>query len=431
VAYEKCKSDGSGWETIIENCPSGYVCSNGYCVLEKDGWYDTGRERCNLYGLECGSGTKEKEQEYRDYTCFGVTCTYVVKEKRWVEIGSCYQDCASGYTCQAGHCVKVTTLPSCTPGYLDEYRCLGNWVQRKYQYSDCSTSWINWEYCDYGCSSGSCISLPVCEEGYLDNFRCLDNWVQREYRYSDCSTSWINWEYCSYGCSAGSCLPNTDFHNIQLTVTTPANVSVGDTITATLRIINSGSVGEYVNFNAYVCSTDSYCYAMNCDGYDPRVYVPAYSTYTSICTAKAEEPGNYIIKVSYNINEQTGEVYSRVFPVEKKGKCKAEFWNEFKCSGNWKLQLYRYSDCTTAWVYVEYCPAGCQDGRCLPSPTTTTTLPATQKEERITGFMISVEPLNWVLLILFLALLTALLLLWLLKRYKPRRDKPEWFGEDC
>jgi hypothetical protein len=389
VAYEKCKADGSGWETVIENCPSSYICSNGYCVLEKDGWYDTGNERCNLYGLECGSGTKEKEQEYRDYTCFGTTCTYVVTDKRWIAIGSCYQGCASGYSCQSGYCVKVTTTttipPSCTPRYLDEYSCYDNWRQRKYLNSDCTTSWVFYEYCDYGCS-------------------------------------------------AGECLPREEACNVQLSVSTPSNVFVGDTITATVKITNSGDVGGYVNFDAYVCSTDSYCYAMSCDGnIDPRVYVPAHSTYTSTCTAKAKEAGNYEIKVSYSGCDKSENVYSGVFSVgeEEKAKCEAKFLNEFKCDGNWKLQFYRYSDCSTAWVYVEYCGAGCCNGKCLPElTTTTTTLPAEEKAA-ITGLIVLSDQAKAALLLLVL-FLVVLMIIWLWKSEEfKKRNKPEWFGEDC
>ncbi len=46
---------------------------------------------------------------------------------------------------------------TCTAKYLDEYRCSGSWSQRKYQYSDCSSLWVNYESCSSGCSNGFCI----------------------------------------------------------------------------------------------------------------------------------------------------------------------------------------------------------------------------------------------------------------------------------
>ncbi|MCX6814888.1 MAG: hypothetical protein NTY20_04545 [Candidatus Aenigmarchaeota archaeon] len=44
----------------------------------------------------------------------------------------------------------------CQKKYLDEYRCSGSWSQRKYQNSDCSSLWVNYESCSSGCSNGFC-----------------------------------------------------------------------------------------------------------------------------------------------------------------------------------------------------------------------------------------------------------------------------------
>jgi hypothetical protein len=105
--------------------------------------------------------------------------------------------------------------------------------------------------------------------------------------------------------------------------------------------------------------------------------------------------------------------------------------NEFKCDGNWKLQLYRYSDCSTAWVYVEYCGAGCCNGKCLPElTTTTTTLPAEEKAA-ITGLIVLSDQAKAALLLLVL-FLVVLMIIWLWKSEEfKKRNKPEWFGEDC
>ncbi|MEM5829859.1 MAG: PEGA domain-containing protein [Candidatus Aenigmatarchaeota archaeon] len=381
IAYERCKADGSGWETVIENCDFGYVCENGYCVLEKDGWYDTGRERCNLFGVECGSGTREKEQEYRDYTCIGATCTYIVKERRWISVGSCYQGCDPGYTCQAGYCMKISTPPTCEARYLNEFKCFGNWVQRKYIYSDCSISWRNWEYCSYGCSDGTC--LPRLEEP------------------------------CK----------------ISINVETPSDASVGELIATTLKLRNYGDVDGYVSFDAYVCNTDAYCIPMDCE-VDPTVYLPAHSTRSLTCTARVQEAGRYEVKVSYGGCEKSGTIYSGVFSIkEKKTRCFADYLDEFKCSGNWRLQLYKYSDCSTGWVYVEYCSNGCENGYCLPKPTTTT-LPVQEKFEEAapsTGLIVWSNELTIasLLLALFIAILVTS---WLWKDGKfRRRQKPEWF----
>jgi hypothetical protein len=50
----------------------------------------------------------------------------------------------------------------CQNKYLNEYRCSGSWLQRKYQYTDCSTIWVNSEYCSSGCSGSSCIGTGQC-----------------------------------------------------------------------------------------------------------------------------------------------------------------------------------------------------------------------------------------------------------------------------
>jgi hypothetical protein len=364
VSYEKCKSDGSGWDLIIENCPSDYSCEDGRCV----------------------------------------------------------------------------PVQACDPGYLDEYRCYDNWKQREYLNSDCSTSWVFYEYCSYGCSGGECLSpQPSCTPKYLDDYRCYGDWVQRRYQYSDCSTEWVNWQYCSDGyCSSGRCVYEEPCE-ISVTVSTPENVKVGSTISTTVEIKNLGDRGGYVDLDAYVCSTDPYCYAMACDGYskDPRVYVPGNSEYYLTCNATVWEKGQYEVKVSYTGCGYSNTIYSGVFEVlEKlKPKCVAEYINEFKCSGNWKLQLYRYSDCSTAWVYVEYCSVGCSNGQCLPKPTTTlstTTTTLVEKKEALpitgwavfTGFVLP-------LVILLIVFLLAFFVLWFLRKKKFGRQRPEWFGEDC
>ncbi|MCS7105884.1 MAG: PEGA domain-containing protein [Candidatus Aenigmarchaeota archaeon] len=390
VAYEKCKSDGSEWEKIVENCPSGYICEDGYCVLDKDGWYDTGRVRCNLSGLECGYGTKEKEQEYRDYTCSGSTCTYIVKQKRWVSIGSCYQGCASGYVCEAGYCVRI----SCEEGYVEEYRCYGNWVQKKYV-------------------------------------------------YSDCSSSWINWGYCSYGCSKGTCLPKTkEPCKISLTVTTPENIFVNESVRTTVRITNSGDEGCYVNLDVYVCSIDK-CYLMGCNEFlsDPKVYVQAQGIYVLSCTTKIKEEGSYKVKVSYSWLGRNETIYSGTFLVKKedKPKCTARFLDAFKCEGKWKLQLYQYSDCSVSWGYVKYCEYGCERGECLAKQEVKLTEKSedetssrAKKEKNLSIFDVTSLSEVFLLILSFVVLLLIILLFVLVLIKKgTTSNKPEEFRDDC
>ncbi len=63
------------------------------------------------------------------------------------------------YTCPTT--TTTTTTIYCEPRWLDEYRCYGNWRQRRYLEEDCDKVWKNWEYCDYGCENGECLPPPT------------------------------------------------------------------------------------------------------------------------------------------------------------------------------------------------------------------------------------------------------------------------------
>jgi hypothetical protein len=370
VAYERCKADGSGWDTVIENCPSGQKCDSGYCAF----------------------------------------------------------------------------VPACTEKYLDEYRCSDNWKQKKYQNSDCSTTWVFYEYCSYGCSGGECLPpppTPTCTPKYLDNFRCSGDWRQREYIYSDCSTGWIDWEYCSGYCSGGVCYYE-EACRITVDVSTPADARVGDVVTARVTVQNSGDRGGYVNLDAYVCQTDPACYRMSCDGYggDPRVYVYGHDSYTLTCSAQMNEKSTHEVKVVWSGCGDGGTVYSGRFEVREpaRPKCAAQFLSEYRCSGDWKQRMYQYSDCSTAWVSLERCECGCSAGTCLPKPiTTTTTLPTVTTttlppKAELTGWAALVGVLSspWSLVVLLLVILLVLLFLIYRREcvcYRTvwRGNRPEWF----
>ena len=44
-----------------------------------------------------------------------------------------------------------------------------------------------------------------CESNYLDNYKCVDNKLLREYKKEDCSLVYVDYMYCNYGCSDGKC----------------------------------------------------------------------------------------------------------------------------------------------------------------------------------------------------------------------------------
>ncbi len=116
---------------------------------------------------------------------------------------------------------------TCEVGYLDEYRCDGNNIQRKYQHSNCSFSWVFNELCSYGCENAKC---KPCEDtdngkdyhtkGYIyysvkgkvydecDTNVGYENYLIEYY----CKNSKLDSEYykCPYGCSEGKCNPEPE-----------------------------------------------------------------------------------------------------------------------------------------------------------------------------------------------------------------------------
>ncbi|MCS7093603.1 MAG: carboxypeptidase-like regulatory domain-containing protein [Candidatus Aenigmarchaeota archaeon] len=181
IFYEKCSEDGGEWKVFTETCPTGQICKEGRCVLEKDGWYDTSTTRCN-------NGVLEKKQEYRDYTCFGATCTYTVTQSRWISIGECEtpsqpsQQLPTTPTEKDGWYLtgrERCNLNSFQCGYgvreiKEEYRDYYPIVDRPTSASDCGYKIINTRWksagecykgCEYGyeCVSGFCrpIVSPV------------------------------------------------------------------------------------------------------------------------------------------------------------------------------------------------------------------------------------------------------------------------------
>ncbi len=110
----------------------------------------------------------------------------------------------------------------CEEGYLNECRYVDGWIQRKYVRWDCETEWINWKYVGYCCEDcydcdcfdydsccvDGCPSCGItCSSEYLDVYRCNGNWLQRLYKNEDCTKTWHDWEYCEFGCSNKKCNP--------------------------------------------------------------------------------------------------------------------------------------------------------------------------------------------------------------------------------
>jgi hypothetical protein len=117
-----------------------------------------------------------------------------------------YEIC--GYGCSDdGTCLNQTTNETCDQGYLDEYQCSGSWLERRFQYEDCSKLWSIMEFCTSGCSEGACLGGPAnCTTGWQEEgYNCFDGWRQKIFRTESCNLVWTNYELCEFNCIAGEC----------------------------------------------------------------------------------------------------------------------------------------------------------------------------------------------------------------------------------
>ena len=139
TAYQTCVKGSLGcyiWGTP-KNCSFGYKCQNGSCVSS-----------CSD---ECSPGQKECSTD----TAYRVCGKY--------DLDSCYEwsedkECATGYNCQNGSCVKGCT-DQCT---LNDHQCSGTAGRTCGNYdSDSCTEWSSYEKCDdqcFYCGDGKCNS---------------------------------------------------------------------------------------------------------------------------------------------------------------------------------------------------------------------------------------------------------------------------------
>ena len=261
------------------------------------------------------------------------------------------------YGCSGGHCqsapVTTTTIYSCTPQYLGNYQCSGNWIQQQYQNSDCSLTWQNSQYCSNGCSNGQCVSQPPsqCSIGYTGNYKCIGNFLEGEYRYADCTTSWTNVQICIYGCSNGQCLSTPTcsaqyLNNYQCSgswqqrqyqnsdcSTTWQNYQYCNSGCSNGQCISTGCTAQYLN--NYQCSGN----------WQQRQYQ------NSDCSLTWQ---NYQYCNNGCSNSQCASQ-----------ACTAQYLDQWQCLNNWRQRQYQYSDCTSVWQNYEYCNNGCSNGDCI------------------------------------------------------------------
>ena len=111
-------------------------------------------------------------------------------------------------------------------------------------------TWVIKEICESGCESEEC--KKGCEGGFINEYKCSGDWSQRKYQYSDCSSDWVMHEACKHGCSEdGKC--NSEPQTTEITV---SSVLDGDTIK-----LSSGENVRLIGINApesgYPCSSEA------------------------------------------------------------------------------------------------------------------------------------------------------------------------------
>ncbi|MFC1728073.1 hypothetical protein ACFLZ7_01245 [Nanoarchaeota archaeon] len=148
---------------ITESC-SDYSNTLGSCSIEGQWGYTDGGLRlwqCNdmiVFGkllcweLESEEGDSDFCKVLKAETDF--ICGYEAGDCDWDSECSSKYECVGGPGTIEGCCYSGEEYDgddcyeTCDSGYLNEYRCSGDSRQRKYQYSDCDTTWKTLETCD-------------------------------------------------------------------------------------------------------------------------------------------------------------------------------------------------------------------------------------------------------------------------------------------
>ena len=278
-----------------------------------------------------------------------------------------YSHC--GYDCTNGEC----TL-GCVPGYLNQYKCNGNWQQGLYQMADCSTMWTDLEYCFEGCSNGVCASS--CTPGYLDDYRCNGDWTERKYQHADCSIEWQDYEYCVNGCTDdGLCYSELPQYCID-----SDGGMVWDKQGFTYGVDTGGhsfSKTDYCSgstlYEYYCAGDDAESISYQCaNGCDNGVCTSAPQC-TNDCSTWGEEEcdGDYLKTCGYYDADTCLDLKStRCGGGCCDDECDEGWKKDYRCDGDWRQKKWVSEDCDTDWIDYEFCQYGCDDDRCNREDTT-------------------------------------------------------------
>ncbi len=139
---------------------------------------------------------------------------------------------------------------------------------------------------------------------------------------------------------------------------------------------NLGNQENLAFYEASICK-DKVCVPMICELQSFRLQADESKTFT--CTSKVKETGIHYAETRIVACNKEEKISTSFFGVSELGKreepstvtipeCAVEPKLQYRCTGSIRQQLYQNSDCSTSWVYLEYCPFGCSDNKCISSP---------------------------------------------------------------
>lgn len=394
------------------------------CVT--DDWYTCEGSYLAHYTIDSSCNTYSSTI-YCDYGCSGTSCQSAPSQTPY------YPSYTPSYT--------PYYTPSCSIGYLNNYQCSGNELMQLYQYSDCSNTWQNVQYCSYGCSYNQCNSASYnygCYAQYLNNYQCWGNQVQQQYQYSDCSTAWQTIQTCPNGCSNGQCMGTT---TVTTTVTAPQTCPIqnlgiyqcsGSMLQVQYRLsdcsiqwINQVNCGNGCS-NGQCVTTSNQCVDQNLNSYQCSGNYQQVLHQNSDCTTVWQNvqycsngcSNNQCVSQNYYQQNYYPNYYLtgyQFLPYQYLSyPCSAGTTNKYQCSGNVRQVQYQNSNCLTSWQNVETCPNGCANGICTALSTSTSTVTVIQQPFYFSNL--------WIIVLIFAIIILFVIVVRLFVQDNPRRN---------
>lgn len=208
------------------NCSSWSACSNGsqsrICYDNNNCGSTFGKpqetQNCTCAPEWSCTQWSTCQNDVRFRTCFdGKNCGTLTGKP--IEAQACENECTPNWSCsnwstctgstQNRTCTdqnacgtslgKPAESQSCTPSTctvvtLNEYRCNGDWLQKKRRNADCSLDWVNWQLCNYGCSNNACQTQESLGYWSVDIYNEFPPFTVTATGYCPTETCSIDWD---------------------------------------------------------------------------------------------------------------------------------------------------------------------------------------------------------------------------------------------